>query len=311
VTSVRLILVLSENWTILPGSDLDGLVGMARAAEDAGFDGVMVSEHVAMGTGADANGLPPNPREYALPGNQDPRTPWPSSLVVLSAVAAETTRLRLIAGAIIAPLRHPLVLAKDLATLDLLSGGRLVVQPTVGWHRAEYDALGVPFEERGSRLDEHLEAWRRGWAPGPASFRGRHFAFDGVFVEPKPFREGGPPLWFGGGSVRDRLLRRLTEHGSGFNPLGRPSPSDLERIARAMDDAGRDVGELELVGGTRGTFAGRDDVADLGLALASVPEQVARGFATICVKPSQFVDRVDRFPAFCREVVDRVDALAV
>jgi len=269
VTRVRLILVLSENWTILGGSDLDGLAGMARAAEDAGFDGVMVSEHVAMGAGADANGLPANPREYALPGNQDPRTPWPSSLVVLSAVAAGTTRLRLVAGAIIAPLRHPLVLAKDLATLDLLSGGRLVVQPTVGWHRAEYDALGVPFEERGSRLDEHLEAWRRAWAPGPASFRGRHFAFDGVFVEPKPFREGGPPLWFGGASVHDRLLRRLTEHGSGFNPLGRPSPSDLERIARAMDDAGRDVGELELVGGTRGTFAGRDDVADLGLALAS------------------------------------------
>ena len=130
-------------------------------AEDAGFDAVMVSEHVVLGPDAEADGLPSNPRDYALPGNQDPAMPWPSSLVLLSAVAAATTRLRLVAGAIIPPLRHPLLLAKDLATLDLLSEGRLVVQPTVSWHRAEYDALGVPFGSRGALLDEHLAAWER------------------------------------------------------------------------------------------------------------------------------------------------------
>ena len=310
MTAVRLVLVLSENWTIVPSEDVAGLVAMAVAAEDAGFDGVMVSEHIVLGRGADANGLPPNPREYALPGNQHPSTPWPSSLVVLSAVAGQTTRLRLIAGAIIAPLRHPLALAKDLATLDLLSRGRLVVQPTVGWHRAEYEALGVPFAERGDRLDEHLDVWRRAWAPGAGSFRGRHYSFDGAFAEPKPFRAGGPPLWFGGASVHGRLLRRIVDFGSGLNPLGTPSPGDLDLLARAMAEAGRDMSELELVGGTRGTFAGADDVADLGLALATVPDQVARGFTTICIKPSQFVARADRIPAFCREVVDRVSTLA-
>ena len=309
MTAIRLILVLSENWMIVPGEDVAGLVAMAVAAEDAGFDGVMVSEHIVLGRGADANGLPANPREYALPGNQDASAPWPSSLVVLSAVAGQTTRLRLIAGAIIAPLRHPLALAKDLATLDLLSRGRLVVQPTVGWHRAEYEALGVPFAERGDRLDEHLEAWRRAWAPGAGSFRGRHYSFDAAFAEPKPFRAGGPPLWFGGASVHGRLLRRIVEFGSGFNPLGTPSRDDLDRLSRAMAEAGRDMSELELVGGTRGTFAGADDVADLGTALASIPDQVARGFTTICIKPSQFVVSAGRVPAFCREVVERVSAL--
>ncbi len=99
------------------------LVRFAVEAEQAGFDAVMVSEHVVLGPGADSDGLPSNPRDYALPGNQDPATPWPSSLVLLSAVAAVTTRLRLVAGAIIPPLRHPLLVAKDLATLDLLSRG--------------------------------------------------------------------------------------------------------------------------------------------------------------------------------------------
>src|SRR6186997_1540175 len=157
---VRLILILSENWTLVPPRDLRAVVRMAAVAEEAGFDGVMVSEHVALGPGADSSGLPDNPRDYALPFNQDPRTPWPDSLVVLSAVAAATTRLRLIAGAIIPPLRHPVLMAKQLATLDLLSEGRLVVQPTVSWHRAEYEALDVSYERRGALLDEHLAAWR-------------------------------------------------------------------------------------------------------------------------------------------------------
>src|SRR5207248_6241690 len=131
----RLILVLSENWTLVSPRDLRALVRIARDAEDAGVDGVMVSEHVVLGPSAGSEGRPANPREYALPGNQDPATPWPSSIVLLAAITAATSRIRPIAAAVIAPLRHPLLLAKDLATLDLLSEGRLVVQPTVSWHR--------------------------------------------------------------------------------------------------------------------------------------------------------------------------------
>lgn len=283
---------------------------MAAEAEEAGFDAVMVSEHIVLGRGADANGVPDNPRDYALPGNQDAATPWPDALTLLAAVASASSGLRLVASSIIAPLRHPLLLAKQLATLDLLSGGRLVVQPTVSWHRPEYEALGVPFERRGELLDEHLAAWRALWRETPASFEGRHYRFSDVWLEPKPFRPEGPALWFGGEHVHERLLRRLVAYGSGFNPLGTPSDEELERLADAMAAAGRDPAELEMVGGTRGRFAGPDGVADLGEALASIPAQLERGFTTICIKPSQFIDDPDEIGPFCRDVVERVDALA-
>src|SRR5256712_4439290 len=112
-------------------------------------------------------------------------------MVLLGAIAASTTRLRLVAGSVIAPLRHPLQVAKALATLDLLAEGRLVVQPTVGWHRSEYDAMGVPFGARGELLDEHLAAWGVLWRNDPASFAGRHYRFSDVYLEPKPHRSDG------------------------------------------------------------------------------------------------------------------------
>jgi len=302
---LRFVLVLSENWTLVPPRDLPALVRLAVQAEDAGFDGVMVSEHVVLGRGADAAGPPANPREYALPGNQDPATPWPSSLVLLAAVAAATTRLRVIAGAVIAPLRHPLLLAKELATLDLVAEGRLVVQPTVSWHRPEYEALGVPFDARGDLLDEHLAAWEVLWRDTPAAFAGRHHRFADVWFEPKPYRPDGPALWFGGETLHPRLLRRILAHGRGFNPLGRPSAADLRRLRVALVAAGRDPGELELVGGVRGTFTDATGVADLGRALESIPLQLADGFTTFCVKPSQFTDDPARVGALCREIVAR------
>ena len=305
----RLVLILSENHTLIPPRDLRRLVEAAAEAEDAGFDGVMVSEHVALGPGADAQGLPENPRDYALPGNQDPAMAWPDALTLLAAVAAVTSRLRLVASSIIAPLRHPVLLAKQLATLDLLSEGRLVAQPTVSWHRAEYEALGVPFERRGELLDEHLEAWRVLWRDTPASFEGRHYAFVDVSLEPKPFRRTGPPLWFGGQELHDRLLRRLVEHGSGFNPLGAASDEDLERLRVAMVAAGRDPAALEMVGGTRGRFPDAASTADLAEALAAIPAQFARGFTTICVKPSQFIDEATELGPWCREAIERVAAL--
>ena len=305
---VRLVHVLSENWTLTPARDLRALVRMAQEAEDAGFDAVMASEHVVLGPGADAKGLMPNPRDYALPGNQDPAMPWPSSLVVLSAIASATATLRLAAAAIIAPLRHPLLLAKDLATLDVLSEGRLVVLPTVSWHEPEYRALGVPFAHRGALLDEHLVAWHAAWGPSPATHTGRFYAFEDVWLEPKPWRTEGVRLWFGSSTVHDRLLRRMVRYGHGWNPLGRPSDEDLDRVRRAFSEAGRSLDELELVGGTRGRFPDAASPADLDEALATIPEQVERGFTSICIKPSQFLDDPTRHAAWCRDVVARVDA---
>jgi probable F420-dependent oxidoreductase len=302
----RMCLILSENWTMTTGRDLPTLVRWAREAEDAGFDSVMISEHIVLGPAAGANGVMANPREYALPGNQDPATPWPSSVVLLSAIAAVTTRIRLVAGAVIAPLRHPLLIARELGSLDLLSGGRLVVLPTVSWLEEEYAALGVPFGARGDLLDEHLAAWAVLWRDTPASFEGRRYAFRDVYFEPKAFRDSGPALWLGGAGMHRRMTERIVRYGDGFNPLGRPGAGEMERLRAAMAAAGRDMASLELVGGTRAVFPDDRSTADIGQALALIPEQQAEGFTTFCIKPSQFTDDPDDVGCLCRDIVRRV-----
>jgi probable F420-dependent oxidoreductase len=304
----RAVMVLSENWTLTPPRDLRGLVDMAVAAERAGVDTVMLSEHVVLGPSAGAAGRMQNPRDYAAPGNQDPATPWPDSVVLAAAIAAATSELRIALAAIIAPLRHPLLLAKQLATLDLVAEGRLVVQPTVSWAAEEYAALGVPFARRGAILDEQIEAMRAAWTDTPAAFTGEHFRFADVYCEPKPVRPGGPAMWFGGQTLHPPLCRRIIRYGSGFHPFGAPTAADLERLAEAMATAGRDIAELELVGGIRGRFAGAADVADLDEALAEVPGLIERGFSSICFKPAMFTDDRDAVADVCRRVVECLTA---
>jgi probable F420-dependent oxidoreductase len=301
--SPRFVLVLSENWTMTSPRDLRALVRMAVEAEDAGIDGVMLSEHIVLGPSAGALGRPANPRDYAAPGNQDPDTPWPDSIVLMSAIAAVTTRLRLIGAAIIAPLRHPVLLAHQLAALDLLCEGRLVVQPTVSWHREEYAALGVPFDRRGQLLDEHLAAWKVLWESGPASFSGRHYQFSDVYLEPKPFRAEGPRLWFGGMSVGPWIVRRLVEYGDGFHPFGQPTADELRPLVDAMAAAGRDFAQLEVVGGIRGRFPSGGGVADLAEAAEAIPAQLEAGYTTICFKPSQYTDDPAQVGRLCRQLV--------
>jgi probable F420-dependent oxidoreductase len=303
-------MVLSESWTLVPPGDLRALVELAAQAERAGVDTVMLSEHVVLGPAAGAGGLMANPRDYAAPGNQDPATPWPDSIVLAAAIAAATSDLRIALAAIIAPLRHPLLLAKQLATLDLLARGRLVVQPTVSWLIEEYAALGVPFQARGAILDEQLEAMRAAWTQTPASFAGARFRFADVYCEPKPHRPGGPAMWFGGQSLHPALVRRIVRYGAGFHPFGTPTAGDLARLADALAAAGRDIADLELVGGIRGRFDGPDAVADLDEALESVPSQVARGFRSICFKPAMFTDDPGAVPEVCTRVVAAVRAAA-
>ncbi len=283
--------------------DLRALVRMAVEAEDAGIDGVMLSEHIVLGPSAGALGRPLNPRDYAAPGNQDPDTPWPDSIVLMSAIAAVTTRLRLIGAAIIAPLRHPVLLAHQLATLDLLCEGRLVVQPTVSWHAEEYAALGVPFERRGGLLDDHLAAWRELWTSSPASFDGQWYRFADVYLEPKPFREDGPRLWFGGMSVGPWIVRRLVEYGHGFHPFGQPTKDELQPLVDALSTAGRDFKDLEVVGGIRGRFPDGSGVADLADAMEAIPAQLEAGYTTICFKPSQYTDDPAQVGRLCRRLV--------
>jgi alkanesulfonate monooxygenase SsuD/methylene tetrahydromethanopterin reductase-like flavin-dependent oxidoreductase (luciferase family) len=302
-------MVLTENWTIASPRDLRGLVRLSREAEAAGIDAVMLSDHLVLGPSAGTAGRPLNPKEYAAPGNQDPATPWPDSVVLMGAISAATERLRIIAGAIIAPLRHPILLAHQLAALDLLSEGRLVVQPTVSWHELEYAALGVPFSQRGARLDEHLAAWKLLWTQTPASFAGSHYAFTDVYMEPKPYRAEGPQLWFGGTRITSFIIRRLVEYGHGFHPFGQPSAVDMQPLRDALAAAGRSWREIEIVGGLRPTFTDPRRPADLTAALEGVPWQLEQGYTSICFNPSQYVDDLTAVPALCRELVRRVDRL--
>lgn len=303
ITRPKLIMVLTENWTICSPRDLRGLVRMAIEAENAGIDRVMLSEHLALGASAGALGRPANPREYAAPGNQDPATPWPDSIVLASAIAAATTRIEIVLGAIIAPLRHPIALAHQLAALDLLSHGRLIVQPTVSWHPEEYAALGIPWSSRGRRLDEHLHAWKALWRDTPASFSGTAYAFKDVYMEPKPFRRGGPPLWFGGSRLSSFIIRRIVEHGQGFHPFGAPTEDELAPLRAALEAAGRSFDELEMVGGLRPTFADPDRPAELRPALEGAERQLRHGYTALCFNPAQYLDDRAGLPALCRELV--------
>jgi alkanesulfonate monooxygenase SsuD/methylene tetrahydromethanopterin reductase-like flavin-dependent oxidoreductase (luciferase family) len=297
-------MVLSENWTLRPRPDLPTIVELARTAEQCGVDTVMLSEHIVLGRDSVATGAMVNPRDYAAPGNQDPATWWPDSVVLASAIAAATNTIRIALAAVITPLRHPLLLAKQLATLDLLAEGRLVVQPTVSWSRDEYSALGIDFAQRGAILDEQLAAMQAAWtAPpnAPSSFRGEHFAYDDVWCEP---RSGTPvAMWFGGERLHPALVHRIVNHGNGFHPFGTPTVDELSLLRSALTDAGRYPDELELIGGIRGRFSCADDVADLDQALEPLGEKLRAGYRSICFKPSMFTAEVSGVAQVCQRVV--------
>lgn len=311
VTGVQLCLVLSENWTMTEPRDLSKLVGYAKVAEQAGMDGVLVGEHAAMGPNAFFNGPTRNPRDWLMAGTQPPDYPHPANLPLLSAMAAVTTDLRLIAAAVLSTLRPPLLLAKELATIDLISRGRLVVVPTVSWQREEYDALGVDFSKRGALLDEQLEIWHRLWQNGsPVSYQGRFNNFADMYVEPAPYRAGGPQLWAGGKSFSPWMLRRAVRYASGLFPLMPPTDEQFDELAVAMRAAGRDISDLELASVIpTPEFPDETCLLDIDATIEKVPDLVERGFTTLFLKPSMYIDDGDQLGDFCRTARHRVDQI--
>jgi alkanesulfonate monooxygenase SsuD/methylene tetrahydromethanopterin reductase-like flavin-dependent oxidoreductase (luciferase family) len=306
--TLKTMLLLTENWDIFDPRDLSSLVNAAKTAEVAGIDGVMLSEHVVLGADSEAGGAKSNSREFDQPRNQPPTTPHPSSMVMLGAIASVTTRLTLFAGATLPVLRHPLQVAKDWSTLDLLCKGRLVVLPTVSWSEQEYAALGVDFHKRGKMLDEQYEIWHKVWREGPSSHTGEFYKFEDVYVEPKPWRTGGPCLWVTGAHLHAAALRRIVKYGSGYGPGGPMAPGEKDRIYEALRAAGRDPKSFDIMGGIMGFFKGSDDLADLDEACKQIPANLESGATTIIAKPSQYIRTVDEFPDFCRQFIDRVRA---
>lgn len=213
-------------------------VAMAQLAEELGFDSVWAGEHVVV----------PSPR--VAPSPMEPEDPILDPLVHLAFVAAATEQLLLGTGIIILPQRNPLVLAKQAASLDVLSGGRLLLGIGAGYLEPEMTALGVPMDDRGTRTDDHLAAMRAIWTqPGPVAHHGPYVDFAGVDAHPRPVTPGGPRIVVGGHSPA--AYRRAVAHGHGwygFALTPEISAACVDGLRRAADQVERpaDLGELEL-----------------------------------------------------------------
>jgi len=169
--------------------DVARVIEAARVVEVAGIDGVTVTDHVVMSTRTDRYpyGNFPLPLDF----------PWFEPLTLLAAVAGATRRIRLSTGVLIAPLRPAVLLAKMVATLDAVSGGRVDLGVGTGWQREEYEAAGIDFAGRGGRLVDLLRACRALWTAAPASFDSPSVRFADLYSLPHPRQNGGVPIWFG------------------------------------------------------------------------------------------------------------------
>ena len=177
-------------------------------------------------------------------------------ITLLSYIAGQTSKIRLVTSVLIVPHRNPLIAAKSLATLDLLSEGRLVVGVGVGWMREEFQALGLPpFEERGAVTDEYIRAFKVLWTEDDPHFQGKYISFDDISFLPKPVQKPHPPIWVGGESRP--ALRRTAELADGWYPLGSNptfpmgTPEQLkagmERLAGYAERFGRDPSTIETI----------------------------------------------------------------
>jgi probable F420-dependent oxidoreductase len=266
-----------------------GLLDLGRAADDAGVHRIIVVDHVVMGDHTENYQW----GKFPVP----PEAPWLEPLSVLSAIAAVTTRVRLGTGILIAPLRPAAFLAKQAATLDQLSGGRLDLGVGTGWQREEYDAEGISFEQRGQLLTDSIAACKVLWRDTPASFDGPTLSLRDIYCEPKPVQPGGVPLWIAG-TLHARNLERIVQHGDAWIPIMGETVAGLADgarvIAEAWSAAGRDPSALQ-VRGTLGIVPG-----DIARSMESVAELLAAG-ATDIQAPLR---------AFAREPADAPNAMA-
>lgn len=205
------------------------LTAAARDAEEAGADDVWVSDHLILPA-----------------GSERPPESFHDPLTVLTWAAATTRRVGLGTSVLVAPYRHPVVLAKALASLDALSGGRVICGIASGWMEAEFAALGVPFHQRGRRTDATIAICRDLWAGGDA-YEWEGVRIEGVCLAPGPSRPGGPPVWVGGNS--DAGIRRAVRTGDAWHTTVADRDGLTERLAaldRALTGAGRDRGGLTV-----------------------------------------------------------------
>ena len=253
------------------GVDHASAMEVCRTAEAVGFESLWGGEHVILPSRIDSKY--PYTADGKIPAQPD--TPIPDPLIWLAFAAAAAPTMRLGTCILIVPQRNPLVLAKELATLDQLSGGRVELGLGVGWLKEEFAALGIPWERRGARNDEYIAAMRSLWAGPHAEFHGEFVDFEPVTCSPRPV-QASIPILVGGDT--DAAINRAVRLADGYFP-GEGKVDRLEelitRLRRAAEDAGRDPDSIEInaMFGAQmaDPVAGAEQLAAIGVSRAMVP----------------------------------------
>jgi probable F420-dependent oxidoreductase len=231
------------------GASAQGARELATRAESLGFESLWTVEHVVVPSGYESK-YPYDPSGKMAGGAEEFDLPDP--LIWLAFVAAATERIRLATGILILPQRNPVITAKEVATIDSLSGGRVVLGVGVGWLEEEFNALGVPFADRGRRLDDYIEAMRALWRDDKATVSNTYASFTNCISRPRP-ADKAVPIVVGGHTKK--AAQRAARLGDGFFP-GNATPEALEGSFQTMRDAckeiGRDPDEIELTAGGYG-----------------------------------------------------------
>jgi probable F420-dependent oxidoreductase len=226
----------------------EALDTIVRRGEGLGFSSVVIADHIVFPTAIASKY--PYTVTGAFPGGGDAL----EQLTLMAFIAGRTRTLRLVTSVMILPYRNPVATAKMLATIDVLSGGRLTVGVGVGWLREEFEALAAPeFDHRGAVGDEYIRIFKTLWTQDPATFRGRFYRFEALRCLPQPVQKPHPPIWIGGHSRA--ALRRAARYGDGWHPVGanpavplRPAElrASLDELHRLTEAEGRDPSKLTI-----------------------------------------------------------------
>jgi probable F420-dependent oxidoreductase len=259
----------------------DGLTHLAQTAENVGFESLWTVEHVVVPKGYESEY--PYSRDGKMPGPE--QSPIPDPFVWLSYAAAVTEKIKLGTGVLILPQRHPFYVAKEVATLDVLSKGRVELGVGIGWLEEEFKGLGVPFKERVGRTEESIEALRSLWSEEPSEVHGKYHDWNPVESNPKPV--GGKVPIHVGGHVAG-AARRAARLGDGFFPARADTlDANLAALRDECDKIGRDPGEIEISTGGNITVDEVKALQDKGVSRVVTgppgftPEDVTKGLEAL------------------------------
>ncbi|MEM7094005.1 MAG: TIGR03619 family F420-dependent LLM class oxidoreductase [Actinomycetota bacterium] len=277
----------------------DKVLELAKAIEEIGYDEIAVFDHVVMGYPTEDRSGPRYP----------PQMPILEAMMLLAQMAVVTGTIGLSTEVLVLPQRQPVLAAKQFSTLDTLSGGRVRVGVGVGWHEAEFEALGEDFSDRGKRMNEAIQVMRACWADERIDFDGDHYFLDAMAMEPKPPQGSQLPIWIGGGSPA--ALRRTGRLGDGWMGTALVDTAamteSMATIRRHAEEAGRDPGAIGMqmmLQPPPTSAADKDWYADHDAVVARVDQLAELGFEWVSLNATAI------FQAGARGVDPMIEQLA-